>query len=197
MPLDKEPPYLLTLIVAIVGWLLVNYVEKLQSTPLVEYSIEQLSVEDSFYWSNQIKCSLSSSSPKSLYKFSIRNLSAKTKFNAVTFHVKTQASVNVNEVVSARIIPHPPATAGKKASSCNTESATYPGLSIQPNATIDLLVGFSNELADPFIIVDNSSQAINLQRSNFQTWLITNEGRIIIALVLLLIIAFGRTLTTR
>lgn len=185
---------MLTIIVAVVGWLLANYVENLQATPIVKYSVSSIEDKSSFHWQNQIPCNVDlDSQTNSLYVYTITNLSKSVQFKNLTFYIKDNLSNDNGEVTSSRIIPHPPAIAGNEASQCVSESASYKGLTIHPSGSIDLVFGLSSLEGAPYILVASSSQAIDLQPSSFRTWLIENELMIIVFLIGLLVISFGHS----
>ena len=46
---NDHPLYLLTVVLAILGWLLTTYVDRLQKMPLVSYSIEKIEEKESLY----------------------------------------------------------------------------------------------------------------------------------------------------
>jgi hypothetical protein len=113
---------------------------------------------------------------------------------------------SVSKIVSSRIIPHAPATAGDEVSVCNNESSTYSDLTFHPNGVVDLIVGFDTNQGYPYILIGNTidpdkgnlTPPMNLQEENLRTLLVENEeGRIGLVMVLILIIVGRMCVTTQ
>ena len=131
----QDPPYLITLVIGLLSWVLTYYIERVQESPLIEYELIEVTNKSSIYWLEQGYCNEYTNHDLKLYLFKLKNLSNKMKFDDITLHAKIESG----SVVSARIIPIAPAMAGRSPAVCSGKSATYPSLSLNPLAEIHLL----------------------------------------------------------
>lgn len=184
----KEPPYLITVVFAILGWLLTTYVDRLQQIPLITYETEIAGEKKSIYWKYQQACGAQSGAEsEQIYVFKLNNLSLANVFTDLTFHVKlTDASIT-----SAKIHARPPAMAGKQSASCTATSATFPNISLLPGGQLDLAIGVDSTAAKPYMLVDPTDQAVRLAPYNYQAFLLEYEFYLLGLLVLGLLIVAG------
>lgn len=167
-----EPPYLLTVVIGLLSWVLSQYIERVQQSPLVVYEVVNIKDRTSFYWDDLIFCNgVTLDDVDSLYVYKIKNLSNQLKFGDVDFYAKVDDGI----VSSVRIMPLVPAMAGSKSASCSSQSAIYKDLSLNPFSEIHLVIGTTGNKGVPYILVGNSDKPIRLELISFKSWIIEKE----------------------
>jgi hypothetical protein len=158
----KEIPYLITILVAIVGWSITHVADRVLKSPVVEYST---SVD-------------TTSEPRTI-KVTILNLSNKAFVN-LRFELQGQGVKACNVPMSFR----PPAWASNSVPEEGTDGVGFVISQLQPNWKVTMCGEYRGGGKDPLFVLKDGSpdQSIELRQPDLATWILKHEAELMIVL---------------
>ena len=162
-------PYLVTLAIAGIAWAITHTVDRIVTSPIVEYDIVYETGDG-------------------VTKVVVRleNLSTGTGFRNVTFVLREAArdadiAFDCKECRSLVIGTAPVSTTGYAADS-TTQSVTFRVPSLPPGGRVDLVAHYTGQ-ARPIFLVKEDGSDIRLLEPSLETWFARHESNVILAII--------------
>jgi hypothetical protein len=165
--LDLEKfPYLLTLLVGLIGWGLTHIVDRLIGSPIIEYSISKDQNQDTLQLA-----------------YEIHNINRSKKFNDVDFLLRTD--VPTNKFIQAHYRINPPMKIDETNDKFYYDSSFYEARikQFQPDFCFKIIIKKLGKEVTPLRI--SSASPVKLTESCWETYLLKNEFHLIFFLILL------------
>lgn len=166
--MSERLSFFATAIIAALGWLLTYYVDRVTSSPTIEYSISTKSVNSAW-----------------VTTYRLTNISRTKSFEAIEVHFLPRDGARI---INMKVLAVEPASEGAGSS----EGARFVIGRLMPGASIDFFVAATGP-SPPKMHVDSPS-ALRLTPPSLETDLVRNEMCIVISLIvgwiLLLIVIF-------
>jgi hypothetical protein len=172
----ENAPYLFTLIIATLGWLLTRAVDEMTKSPLVAYSISE------------------SVNGKGGRQFSVRvhNISAATAFRNL-YVVLTNLDGERSSFTDAKIEYEPPAYVDKLRKTEAYYGNTWAGIlltDLQPKTAVRLVTQIQG-LDVPVVRCESATDTVRLVKTGLRTCLLEHETEILLLLALVLCLLLG------
>lgn len=177
-----EAPFLLAVLFATVAWGVTHIVSRSLATPLLEISAaRQSDVEVSLV--DCVDKKVKTIEVAELVTYNFRNTSRTQLFRDVKFLIRRPVDSGAN-ILGARLKPVAPALPGKEAETCDTSHVVVKCPEFHPGWEMTLSVGVDAKTKlDAHISSKNGP--ILLQQRGLETWLVRNETRVVVILVVL------------
>jgi hypothetical protein len=165
---DKVP-YLITILFASVGWIIVHSVDRLNSSPTVTYKLVP---------------GLQGCSPK-CFTVEIRNVTTTVLLKDLVISVHLEGQDSSSKIQHADIIPVQPAWNGDTAPNWEAgDSADFPIATLQPGWEFKLVTRFSGG-DTPHVYLTKSPDPIRFVEPSIDTFFLNHEAPIICVVLLI------------
>ena len=177
-----EAPFLLALLFGTVAWGVTHIVNRSLATPILEIS----SARQSNVEATLVECvdkKVKKLEVAELVTYSFRNISRTQLFKDVKFLVRRPGDSGA-KILGARLKPVAPALPGREAETCDTSHVVVKCPEFHPGWEMTLSVGVDakTELAAH---ISSTAGPVLLKEKGLETWLVRNETRIVVILVVL------------
>lgn len=156
--MSERLSFFATAIIAALGWLLTYYVDRVTSSPTIEYSISTRSVDTTY-----------------VTTYRLTNVSRTKAFEAIEVYFLPRVGT---QIINMKVLAVEPASEG----SGNADKARFVVGRLMPGASIDFVVAATGP-SPPKMHVDSPS-ALRLTPPSLETSLVRNEMCIIIWLII-------------
>jgi hypothetical protein len=162
--LNKEVPYLVTVLVAILAWSITHIADRVVTSPTVEFSLRA-----------------EKSSSGQTIKVTLRNLSDRSFVN-----LRFELQGNNIRPCSRPMVFEPPAWASSSGPEQGTDAVAFQVSQLQPGWTVILCGSYQANDQEPLFVLKSSqnNQAIMLRRPGLATWILRFETALIATLAI-------------
>lgn len=160
--MSERLSYFITAVVAVLGWLITHYVDRITQTPTIEYAISE---------------TRSGGRVDAVYR--LTNISRTQSFGRIDVQFLARRQSPITRLV---IRPVEPASEGPNSETQGPAAANFVIERLMPGATITFLTS-TQGVARPELRVD-APEPVKLTTRSFETWLATNEMTVVACLIL-------------
>jgi hypothetical protein len=204
----REAPYVATLFVGLVAWILTHLAERLVQTPILDYEWmrQELSSQDKTD-SRIFPPKDPNVTSEEVHKdvFRVTNISQSARFRKITFYLDFPSNSPSQDQMrfawtsyNLPAVPRTKAAADKKSelASCDPKLAWYPVQELHPGWSVDLICYHTGE-AKPGLgfNTDDVESAVRLLEKGCSTSLVRNESVILLWLLIVSVILMIAYLT--
>lgn len=192
----REAPYIATLFVGLLAWILTHLAERLVQTPILDYEWrrEELSSQDKTH--PRISPPDPGITSEQIYKDVVRvsNISQTARFGKITFYLNLPPSSSGNEKMhfawtayNLPALPRTRATPDKKSelADCEPSLAWYSVQELHPGWSVDLICYHTGQSRPGLgFTTDDIVSAVRLVEKGYLTSLVRNEPAILFVLLI-------------
>lgn len=193
----REAPYVATLFVALVAWILTHLAERLVQTPTLDYEVIRQELSPPEKADARIFPPTNSSGIAEDVKkdvFRVRNISHSARFGKITFYLKFPPYSAGRErmrfawtTYNLPALPRTKAVGDRKSEppGCDHEGwAWYPVQEFHPDWSVDLICFHTGEGTPGLGFSTDADAAMRLVEKDCLTWLVRNEPKVLFGLLI-------------